>query len=89
MKSSVVELPSSTLMFPTVGDTSVADRQGLSSTIVKVYPVLVVGTASLRVDVTVKRVDVAWSEVSNVDTFIVRPETEIQETEGEIVSVSV
>lgn len=76
-------------MFPTVGDTSVADRQGLSSTIVKVYPVLVVGTASLRVDVTVKRVDVAWSEVSNVANFIVRPEIVSQETEGETVSVSV
>ena len=89
VKVAVFELPSSTLMLESVGDSKVADLQGLSSVIVKVYPLLFVPAVSSNVVVTVKVVDVPCSEVSVVTTLTVRPVIEIQLAEGDIVRVSV
>ena len=90
VKVVVAELPSSTLMLDTVGDSKVADLQGLSSVIVKLYPLLFVLAESFSVVVTVNVVEVPWSEVSVVTTLTVRLELsiEIQPAEGDMVRVS-
>ena len=67
----------------------VAVRQGLVMTIVKVYPLLEVVTLSSRVDVTVKAVDVPWSETSDELIVTTRLEIDIQDSDGVEVSVSV
>ena len=56
--------------------------------IVKVYPLLLVLAVSSRVEVTVKVVEVPWSEMSVELTVTVRPEIEIQLAVGVIVRVS-
>ena len=73
-----------------VGATKLA--QVSSKTIVKVYPLSFVANPLLRVDVTVKAVDVPSSEAFVELIEMVRPETEIQarpDKAGEKVSVSV
>ena len=71
-------------------ESRVADLHGFESTIVKVYPLLLVVAESLRVEVTVKTFEEPWvSEVSVEETVTVRPEIVSQATEGETVRFSV
>lgn len=73
MKSRVAELPSSTVSVDKVGELRVADRHGLSKTIVNEYELSVVAAPSSKVDVTVTVVEVPCSEVSVERIFTVRP----------------
>ena len=71
-------------------ESRVADLHGFESTMVKVYPLLLVGAESLRVEVTVKTLEEPWvSPVSTEETVTVRPEIVSQATDGETASVSV
>ena len=72
MKSRVAELPSSTVSVDKVGELRVADRHGLSKTIVNEYELSVVAAPSSKVDVTVTVVEVRVSEASVETIFIVR-----------------